>query len=71
MVSGALGARACVPSGFILSSFTIFCAFATVIAEMLGEPMTLLNCDMGEGYGIWRLGDDGRIMPAIHIANVA
>jgi len=33
--------------------------------------MTLLNCDMGESYGIWRLGDDGRIMPAIHIANVA
>ena len=33
--------------------------------------MTLLNCDMGESYGIWRLGDDQRIMPAIHIANVA
>ena len=33
--------------------------------------MTLLNCDMGESFGIWRLGDDARIMPAIHIANVA
>ena len=33
--------------------------------------MTLLNCDMGESYGIWRLGDDRRIMPSIHIANVA
>ncbi|HKU93638.1 MAG TPA: 5-oxoprolinase subunit PxpA [Vineibacter sp.] len=33
--------------------------------------MTLLNCDMGESYGIWRLGDDRRIMPAIHVANVA
>ncbi|WP_334176540.1 5-oxoprolinase subunit PxpA [Pseudoxanthobacter sp.] len=33
--------------------------------------MTLLNCDMGEGYGIWRLGDDERIMPLIDIANVA
>ncbi len=33
--------------------------------------MTLLNCDMGESFGIWRLGDDQRIMPAIHIANVA
>lgn len=33
--------------------------------------MTLLNCDMGESFGIWRLGDDERIMPAIHIANVA
>jgi UPF0271 protein len=33
--------------------------------------MTLLNCDMGESYGIWRLGDDERIMPCIHVANVA
>lgn len=33
--------------------------------------MTLLNCDMGESYGIWRLGDDDSIMPSIHIANVA
>jgi 5-oxoprolinase (ATP-hydrolysing) subunit A len=33
--------------------------------------MTLLNCDMGESFGIWRLGDDRRIMPSIHIANVA
>jgi UPF0271 protein len=33
--------------------------------------MTLLNCDMGESFGIWRLGDDARIMPAIHIANIA
>jgi 5-oxoprolinase (ATP-hydrolysing) subunit A len=31
----------------------------------------LLNCDMGESFGIWRLGDDQRIMPSIHIANVA
>jgi 5-oxoprolinase (ATP-hydrolysing) subunit A len=31
----------------------------------------LLNCDMGESFGIWRLGDDPRIMPSIHIANVA
>jgi 5-oxoprolinase (ATP-hydrolysing) subunit A len=35
------------------------------------ETMTLLNCDMGESFGIWRLGDDERIMPTIHIANVA
>src|SRR6478735_650026 len=33
--------------------------------------MTLLNCDMGESYGIWRLGDDRHIMPAISVANVA
>jgi UPF0271 protein len=33
--------------------------------------MTLLNCDMGESYGLWRMGDDRRIMPSIHIANIA
>lgn len=33
--------------------------------------MVLINCDMGEGFGIWRLGDDAAIMPSIHIANVA
>jgi UPF0271 protein len=33
--------------------------------------MVLINCDMGEGFGIWKLGDDAGIMPSIHIANVA
>ncbi len=33
--------------------------------------MVLINCDMGEGFGIWKLGDDPGIMPSIHIANVA
>jgi 5-oxoprolinase (ATP-hydrolysing) subunit A len=33
--------------------------------------MTLINCDMGESYGIWRLGDDDRVMPAVDLANVA
>jgi UPF0271 protein len=33
--------------------------------------MVLINCDMGEGFGICRLGDDAAIMPSIHIANVA
>lgn len=33
--------------------------------------MVPINCDMGEGFGIWRLGDDAGIMPSIHIANVA
>lgn len=33
--------------------------------------MVLINCDMGEGFGIWRLGDDAAIMPSVHIANVA
>lgn len=31
----------------------------------------LINCDMGEGYGLYRCGDDEGIMPHIHIANVA
>ena len=33
--------------------------------------MVSINCDMGEGFGIWRLGDDAALMPHIHIANVA
>ncbi len=33
--------------------------------------MTTLNCDMGESYGIWQLGDDARLMPLIDLANVA
>jgi UPF0271 protein len=30
-----------------------------------------LNCDIGEAYGMWRLGDDEAIMPHIALANVA
>jgi UPF0271 protein len=30
-----------------------------------------LNCDIGEGFGMWRLGDDAAIMPYISVANVA
>ncbi len=30
-----------------------------------------INCDMGEGYGLYRCGDDEGIMPFVHIANVA
>lgn len=30
-----------------------------------------INCDMGESYGIYRLGDDSSIMPYISHANVA
>ncbi len=33
--------------------------------------MTIINCDMGEGFGIYRLGDDEAIMPFIDVANVA
>jgi 5-oxoprolinase (ATP-hydrolysing) subunit A len=30
-----------------------------------------LNCDMGESFGAWRMGDDRAIMPLITSANVA
>ena len=30
-----------------------------------------LNCDMGESYGAWKMGDDAAIMPLISSANVA
>ncbi len=33
--------------------------------------MTLLNCDMGESYGLYRIGDDAGLMPLIDVANVA
>ena len=31
----------------------------------------LLNCDMGESYGAWRMGDDEHAMPLIDQANLA
>jgi UPF0271 protein len=30
-----------------------------------------LNCDMGESYGAWKMGDDAGIMPFISSANIA
>src|SRR3979409_1204127 len=30
-----------------------------------------LNCDMGESYGAWKMGDDAAVMPYISYANVA
>jgi UPF0271 protein len=30
-----------------------------------------INCDMGEGFGLYRLGDDTAMMPLIDLANVA
>jgi len=30
-----------------------------------------LNCDMGESYGAWKMGDDAGVMPYISSANVA
>ena len=31
----------------------------------------LLNCDMGESYGAWRMGDDEHAMPLVDQANLA
>jgi hypothetical protein len=33
--------------------------------------MTVINCDMGEGFGLYKMGDDAAIMPFISVANVA
>jgi UPF0271 protein len=30
-----------------------------------------INCDMGEGYGRWTLGDDAGILPLVPTANIA
>ena len=31
----------------------------------------LLNCDMGESFGAWRMGDDVHSMPLVDQANLA
>ena len=33
--------------------------------------MATINCDMGESFGLYKLGDDAGLMPLIDIANVA
>ncbi len=33
--------------------------------------MTTINCDMGESFGLYKMGDDAAIMPLISVANVA
>lgn len=33
--------------------------------------MATINCDMGEGFGLYRIGDDEGLMPMISVANVA
>ena len=30
-----------------------------------------LNCDMGESYGAWKMGDDEAILPYVSSANIA
>ena len=39
---------------------------------MQGNHMNIkLNCDMGESFGIWKMGNDEEIMPFIDMANLA
>jgi UPF0271 protein len=33
--------------------------------------VTTINCDMGEAFGIYRIGDDEALMPLVSLANVA
>ena len=33
--------------------------------------MTIINCDMGEAFGLYKMGDDAGLMPLIDVANVA
>ena len=33
--------------------------------------MVQINCDMGEAFGLYKMGDDAAIMPLIDVANVA
>ena len=35
------------------------------------EKMVAINCDMGESYGLYSMGDDASMMPLISLANVA
>jgi len=33
--------------------------------------MVIINCDMGEAFGLYKMGDDEGLMPHIDVANVA
>jgi UPF0271 protein len=33
--------------------------------------MVIINCDMGEAFGLYKMGDDEGLMPEIDVANVA
>ncbi|MBA4502850.1 LamB/YcsF family protein [Marinobacterium sp. 3-1745] len=35
------------------------------------RPRLLLNCDMGESFGAWRMGLDEQVMPLVDLANIA
>ncbi|SMR77531.1 5-oxoprolinase subunit PxpA [Marinobacterium sediminicola] len=35
------------------------------------EKRLLLNCDMGESFGLWNMGLDDQVMPLVDMANIA
>ncbi len=46
-------------------------AGAPVAPDASLSPAIDLNADLGEGFGIWRLGDDQAILDAVSSANIA
>ena len=38
---------------------------------LINRPQLSLNCDMGESFGSWKMGDDERVIPYIDMANIA
>ena len=46
-------------------------AFTSLITRAKGTDMTIINCDMGEGFGLYKIGDDEGLMPLIDVANIA
>jgi 5-oxoprolinase (ATP-hydrolysing) subunit A len=41
------------------------------VSEMPATPVVDLNSDLGEGFGIWKLGDDEALLDVVTSANVA
>jgi UPF0271 protein len=41
------------------------------VSETPGAPVVDLNSDLGEGFGIWQLGDDEALLDVVTSANVA
>jgi len=38
---------------------------------MANQKCIDINCDMGESFGVWRMGDDAAVMPLVTSANIA
>ncbi|ODV97478.1 hypothetical protein PACTADRAFT_73219 [Pachysolen tannophilus NRRL Y-2460] len=45
--------------------------FGQALSNKTLLPRFEINCDMGEGYGRWKMGPDDEIMPYIDSANIA